>query len=166
VTVEGTLPIAHGGTGATTFANNQILIGSGGNPIKTDANLIFDTTNDELKTKHLSLTGDLTVTGDAYLNNNTYADGLNANTLLVTGNASFSVSPTAPTPESGDSSTKLATTEFVKTTSIPISNLSGVLPVAKGGTGHSAAFTAGRVIYSKSATEMADSSIAITGTGT
>ena len=42
----------------------------------------------------------------------------------------------------------------------------GTLPTAQGGTGHASNLTAARLIYSKSATEMADSSIVVTGTGT
>jgi hypothetical protein len=49
-----------------------------------------------------AMTGDLSITGD----------------FSVTGNSSFSASPTAPTPPAADSSTKLATTAFVKSSTV------------------------------------------------
>lgn len=39
--------------------------------------------------------------------------GLEITDLVVHDSATFTVSPTAPTPTSGDSTTKLATTEFI-----------------------------------------------------
>lgn len=53
--------------------------------------------------------GNLTVTG-----NETEVGTLNASTLSVTNAATFAVSPTAPTPTTGDSTTKVATTQFVQ----------------------------------------------------
>ena len=56
------------------------------------------------------INGNLTVTG-----NTTEVGTLTAANLIVTNNASFAVSPTAPTPTTGDNTTKLATTQFVQT---------------------------------------------------
>jgi len=42
----GTLVVARGGTGASTLADNKILIGNGTSAIQTDTNLHWDTTND------------------------------------------------------------------------------------------------------------------------
>lgn len=44
--------------------------------------------------------------------------------------ANFTLSPTAPTPSPGDSSTKAATTAFVTAGFIPLSTLSGLAPLA------------------------------------
>jgi len=55
-----------------------------------------------------TINGNLTVTG-----NETEVGTLNASTLSVSNNASFAVSPTAPTPTTGDNTTKVATTAFV-----------------------------------------------------
>lgn len=40
--ITGTLPIANGGTGATTFTNNRLLTGNGTSAIVDEANLTFD----------------------------------------------------------------------------------------------------------------------------
>jgi microcystin-dependent protein len=55
-----------------------------------------------------TINGNLTVTG-----NETEVGTLNASTLSVSNNATFAVSPTAPTPTAGDNTTKVATTAFV-----------------------------------------------------
>jgi len=79
------------------------------------------------------------------LHNQTYADDITASTLLVQGNSNFIVSPTAPTPDAGDSSSKLATTEFVTNAQIDTSRITGILPVTHGGTGLGA-LDAGKVL--------------------
>lgn len=48
--VTGTLPVANGGTGATTFTNNRLLTGNGTSAIVDESNLTFDGTT-------LTLTG-------------------------------------------------------------------------------------------------------------
>ena len=40
--VTGTLPVANGGTGATTFTNNRLLTGNGTSALVDEANLTFD----------------------------------------------------------------------------------------------------------------------------
>lgn len=62
----------------------------------------------------IEATGDLELTGDAYLNSETYADSLTASSLLVTGAAAFTNTPTAPTPATTSNDTSIATTAFVK----------------------------------------------------
>ena len=49
----------------------------------------------------------------AVLIGNEYADTTGGEKLIVTGGSKFTASPTAPTPASGDNTTKLATTAFV-----------------------------------------------------
>lgn len=87
-------------------------------------NLIYNPSTNKLSTGNLDLTGALNIVGNAYLHNQTMADSLTAGSLIVNGNANFVQSPTAPTPASGDNSTKLATTEFVKTS---VAGLSGAM---------------------------------------
>ena len=88
------------------------------------ANLTYNPHDNKLKTGNLDLTGALDVIGNATFHSQTAADSLTVGSLLVNGNANFVQSPTAPTPASGDSSTKLATTEFVKTS---VAGLSGAM---------------------------------------
>lgn len=45
--VTGTLPMANGGTGITSFANQRVPFGTG-SALATDANFIYDTTNQRL----------------------------------------------------------------------------------------------------------------------
>lgn len=46
--VTGTLPVANGGTGATTFTAGRVLFGNGTSAINTSANLFWDNTNNRL----------------------------------------------------------------------------------------------------------------------
>lgn len=43
--VSGTLPVANGGTGDTTFTAGQVLYGNGASPLSTSANFTFDGTS-------------------------------------------------------------------------------------------------------------------------
>lgn len=86
-----TIDIAHGGTGATTTAGAwSNIVAPGG-----------------------IITGNLQVNGNTSFTNETSIDSATINSLIVNGNTSFVQSPIAPTPASGDNSTKLATTAFV-----------------------------------------------------
>lgn len=60
--VTGTLPVANGGTGATTFTNNRLLTGNGTSAIVDEANLTFDgstlsVTGAGTFSSHLTLSG-------------------------------------------------------------------------------------------------------------
>jgi hypothetical protein len=46
--VTGTLPVANGGTGATTFTSGRVLLGNGTSAINTSSNLFYDVTNNRL----------------------------------------------------------------------------------------------------------------------
>lgn len=115
---------------ASTNANYRLLLSNSANDTQEDqisrknANLIYNPSINKLSTGNLDLTGVLNVTGNANFYNQTNADSLTAGSLLVNGNTNFVQSPTAPTPASGDASTKLATTEFVKTS---VAGLSGAM---------------------------------------
>lgn len=104
----------------TNSENYKILLSYSANPqsgaidkVNYGTNLTYNPVANELKTGNIELTGELDVTGNAYLRNETTADSLTAGSLLVNGAANFVQSPTGPTAAAGDSSTKLATTEFV-----------------------------------------------------
>lgn len=104
----------------TNSENYKILLSYSANPqsgaidkINYGTNLTYNPVTNKLKTGNIELTGELDVTGNAYLKNETTADSLIAGSLLVNGAATFIQSPTGPTAAAGDSSTKLATTEFV-----------------------------------------------------
>ena len=56
--VTGDLPVANGGTGATTFTNNRLLTGNGTSAIVDEANLTFDGTT-------LAIAGKQTISGTA-----------------------------------------------------------------------------------------------------
>jgi hypothetical protein len=48
VTLAGTLAVANGGTGATTFTSGRVLLGNGTSAINTSSNLFYDVTNNRL----------------------------------------------------------------------------------------------------------------------
>lgn len=105
----------------TDNAEHKILITTSDSPTSGEStavgygeNLAYNPSLNRLSTGNLRLTGELDVTGNAYLHNQTAADSLTAGSLLVTGNANFTQSPTAPTPVSTSNDTTVATTEFVK----------------------------------------------------
>lgn len=100
----------------STSSTNDAEVGS----LNKAANLQYNPSTDTLSTKNINLTGALDIVGNAYLHNSTTIDSLTVGSLIVNGNSSFindvsfNKSPVAPTPSDGDSSTKLATTAFVK----------------------------------------------------
>lgn len=59
--VTGTLPVASGGTGATTFTNNYILTGNGTSAIVGEANATFDGTTLALASNSNSQTNNITI---------------------------------------------------------------------------------------------------------
>jgi hypothetical protein len=63
-TVTGILPVANGGTGASTLAAGQLLIGDGANPVTTDSGLAWDGATDTLTIggATIATSGDGTVT--------------------------------------------------------------------------------------------------------
>jgi len=111
-----------------TTGGYAITIGTSGGslisiPNGTTAQVYTDGTNTYSaqtgSSGNFTINGNLTVTG-----NETEVGTLTATTLAVTNNASFAVSPTAPTPTAGDNTTKLATTAFV-TTALATATVSG-----------------------------------------
>ena len=126
-TLSGTVPVAKGGTGATTSAGARTNLGL---VIGTDVMSATATT---------TLTGDVTGSGNGSFTTIVNSIGgvssniiaglptiVNSNTLSITANTAdlllkapllsptFTGVPSAPTPAINDNSTKIATTEFVK----------------------------------------------------
>jgi hypothetical protein len=65
VTLTGTLVVANGGTGATSFTAGRVLLGNGTSPITEDAALAFDSTTDTLTVGTATIQGaatDVTIT--------------------------------------------------------------------------------------------------------
>ena len=110
--------------------------------------------------------GNFTVTGNQTDTGNLTVSG----TFTANNAATFAVSPTAPTPTTGDNTTKVATTAFV-TSAIPtfgtmatqnanavaitggtITGLSSALPVASGGTGVTTSTGSGAIVLNTSPT--------------
>ena len=77
--VTGTLPIANGGTGATSFTLGRVLFGNGTSAINTDGDLFWDNTNKRLGVGTTSVNSKFTVYSDAassvdgVVTNNVYA---------------------------------------------------------------------------------------------
>ena len=116
---------------ATTSAEYRVLLSGQANDTTAtegankNTNLRFNTGTKVLSVGgSISATGDLDLTGNANLNGETYADSVTAGSLLVTGAAAFTNSPTAPTPAATSNDNTVATTAFVKTS---ISGLSGAM---------------------------------------
>jgi hypothetical protein len=64
--VTGTLPVANGGTGATTFTAGRVLFGNGTSAINTSANLFWDNSNNRLGIGTATPPETLSVIGKGY----------------------------------------------------------------------------------------------------
>lgn len=75
--------------------NYRILLSNSANDTSEDsvskknANLIYNPTENKLSTGNIKLTGELDVTGNVYLRNQTTVDNLTAGSLIVNGNSTF-----------------------------------------------------------------------------
>ena len=79
----GTLSVSRGGIGTTSLINNQVLLGSGTNPINQSSNLLFDTSNNRLGICKTSPNYTLDVSGNIN-GNNLYLQNLsNANNTII-----------------------------------------------------------------------------------
>ena len=107
-------------TNSTTNVDYRILLsGSADDTTKTEGsnkstNLRFNPSTKVFSVGgDINATGDLTLTGNANLNSETYAESITAGSLLVNGAANFVNIPTAPTPVATSNDTSIATTAFV-----------------------------------------------------
>lgn len=105
----------------TTNSDYRILLSTSANDnaetntINKNTNLRYNPSTKVLSVGgSVSAIGNLSVTGTSTLSGETSAQSLTAGSLLVTGNASFTQIPTAPTPATGSNDTSVATTAFVK----------------------------------------------------
>lgn len=78
--VSGTLPVANGGTGATSLTANRILVGNGTSAISNSANLTFD-----LSTLALSHTGTRSISSSANMANHSGTFTSTANGVVGVG---------------------------------------------------------------------------------
>ena len=75
--------------------NYRILLSNSANDTSEDsvskknANLIYNPTENKLSTGNIKLTGELDVTGNVYLRNQTTVDNLTAGSLIINGNSTF-----------------------------------------------------------------------------
>ena len=79
----GTLSVSRGGIGTTSLINNQVLLGSGTNPINQSSNLLFDTSNNRLGICKASPNYTLDVSGNINGNNLFLQNLSNANNTLI-----------------------------------------------------------------------------------
>jgi len=79
----GTLSVSRGGIGTTSLINNQVLLGSGTNPINQSSNLLFDTSNNRLSICKTSPNYTLDVSGNINGNNLFLQNLSNANNTLI-----------------------------------------------------------------------------------
>ena len=79
----GTLSVSRGGIGTTSLINNQVLLGSGTNPINQSSNLLFDTNNNRLGICKASPNYTLDVSGNINGNNLFLQNLSNANNTLI-----------------------------------------------------------------------------------
>ncbi len=79
----GTLSVSRGGIGTASLINNQVLLGSGTNPISQSSNLLFDTSNNRLGICKTSPNYTLDVSGNINGNNLYLQNFSNANNTLI-----------------------------------------------------------------------------------
>jgi hypothetical protein len=80
--VTGTLPVANGGTGATTFTSGRILFGNSTTNINSSSNLFWDNTNNRMGIGTSSPGATLTIIGNARFQGYD-ADYYNANFMAL-----------------------------------------------------------------------------------
>jgi hypothetical protein len=68
--VTGTLPVANGGTNATTLTANKVMVGNGTSGVLTPTNLHWDNTNSRLGIGNSSPAGNLDVNGNIKFKDN------------------------------------------------------------------------------------------------
>jgi hypothetical protein len=90
----GTLSVSRGGIGTTSLINNQVLLGSGTNPINQSSNLLFDTSNNRLGICKTSPNYTLDVSGNINANNINLQNLSNPNntTILISSETNSYVS--------------------------------------------------------------------------
>ena len=110
--------VAQNATNSNNTNYRILLSGNATNNAETTSlnksnNLIYNPSTNKLSTGNIDVGGNINITGNANLNGETSIDSATVGNILINGSASFVQSPIAPTPISGDSSTKIATTAFV-----------------------------------------------------
>jgi hypothetical protein len=178
------ISVVQGGTGQTTYTNGQLLIGNTTGNTLTKTTLTAGTgitVTNGTGSITIAATGPATFppVGIAYSTGTawsaSYSTTGTGTVVALSANPAFTGIPTAPTATIGTSTTQIATTDFVTSTSfvsalpgqagnagkfittdgtnaswsyVPLTTgVSGILPVANGGTNGTAAPTSGAIAY-------------------
>ncbi len=156
--ITGILPIANGGTGLTSAPSyGQLLMGnsSGGYTLTATSSLGLSTLSIGGSDTQVQFNNSGNLSGNSGLTYTSTANRLTATYVSSTGISGSYVSSTSLT---SGSFTLGSLTGFLKATAGVIStalvdltsNVTGILPVANGGSGTSTAFTAGSVVFADS----------------
>lgn len=113
--VAGTLPVANGGTGATSLTATAVLLGNGTSPIATDALLTFVTATNTLTVGTSTISavdgGDLTITATATnADINLIPNGTGAVVIGPSGNGQISSDAASSLTITGDTALTLVST--------------------------------------------------------
>ncbi len=141
--ISGTLPVASGGTGASTLTAGSFLVGAGTSAVDTTKVVPVGTV--------VGTTDTQTLTNKTLLSATNIIEATSLRTVFISGTA-----PTVNQVLIATSSTGAAWG------SVPVGSLSGTLPVSSGGTG-ATSFTSGNVLVGAGTSAITATSAAPTG---
>lgn len=164
--VTGTLPVANGGTGQTSYTNGQLLIGNTTGNTLTPATLTAGTgisiTNGSGSITIATTGGGTgTVTSVAFSGGTT---GLTVTGSPITTSGTITLAGTLATANGGTGLTGFTANKAVYATSTSALT-TGTLPTAAGGTGL-ASFTSGGAVYASSTSILTTGTLPLTAGGT
>lgn len=174
LTLGGTLAVANGGTGQTSYTNGQLLIGNTTGNTLTKATLTAGSgiaiTNGTGSITISATGGGGTVTS---VNGSGGTTGLTLTGGPITGAGTLTLGGTLIVANGGTGATTLTgyvkgsgTSALTASATIPTSDLTGSVAVANGGTGLTTFTAANNAIYSTSASALTAGTLPITAGGT